>query len=245
MAFDHVDIRVADLAASARFYDTVFAVLGRERTHAGDDWAEWDVWGVIPESAEQPAASGLHVAFWAESAAMVDAFWQAGVDAGFASDGEPGPRPQYRDDYYGAFLLDPDGNSAEAVHHGIPRESGQVDHLWIGVSDLAAARAFYETIAPYAGLHVGREGDDRVQFRSERDSFMLVADGRPSTRNVHIAFEAPDRATIDAFHAAGVAAGYADNGAPGLRPIYGPGYYGAFVLDPEGHNVELVIHETP
>ena len=242
MAFDHVGIHAADRGASERFYDTVLATLGRDRTSTSADFTEWDVWGTAPAGPGHPPASGLHVAFWAPSPEAVDAFWRAGIDAGFRDDGAPGPRPQYRDDYYGAFLLDPDGNSAEAVHHGIARTSGQVDHLWIGVSDLAAARAFYEAIAPFAGLQVGREDSDRVQFRSAADSFMLVADGRPPTRDVHIAFAAPDRATVDAFHAAALAAGYEDNGAPGIRPQYSPGYYGAFVLDPEGLNVELVHH---
>jgi len=242
VAFDHAGIGVADRAAAEQFYDTVLAVLGRPRTNTVEHFTEWDVWGIAPADQDHPVGSGVHVAFWAESPEAVDEFWQAGIDAGYRDDGAPGPRTQYRDDYYGAFLLDPDGNSAEAVHHGIPRESGQVDHLWIGVEDLAAARAFYETIAPFAGLHVGREGDDRVQFRSERDSFMLVADGRPPTRGIHIALEAPDQATVDAFHAAAIAAGYADNGPPGLRPKYNAGYYGAFVLDPGGLNIELVHH---
>ena len=73
------------------------------------------------------------------SRAHVDRFWQAGTAAGYESDGEPGPRPQYSDDYYGAFLLDPDGNSIEAVHHGSLRDGGDIDHIWIRVSDVEAA----------------------------------------------------------------------------------------------------------
>ena len=62
---------------------------------------------------------------------------------------------------------------------------------------------------------------------------------------MHVAFAAPDHATVDAFHAAALAAGGRDNGAPGLRPHYHPGYYGAFVLDPDGHNIEAVCRHSP
>jgi hypothetical protein len=71
----------------------------------------------------------------------VDHFWQVGMEAGYPSDGEPGPRPQYGSDYYGSFLLDPDGNSVEAVCHEDTRRGGNVDHLWIGVTDLDATFA--------------------------------------------------------------------------------------------------------
>ena len=88
--------------------------------------------------------------------------------AGYTDDGRPGPRRQYREDYYGAFLLDPDGNSIEAVHHGsVRRDHGVIDHLWIRVADLAAAKRFYETIAPYAALRVGDDAPESVQFAGE------------------------------------------------------------------------------
>ena len=115
-----------------------------------------------------------------------------GTEAGFRDDGTPGPRPEYGDDYYGGFLLDPDGNSAEAVYHDSLRAEGVIDHVWIRVADVAAAGRFYETVIE--------------------------------------------------FHRAAIAAGYRDNGAPGERPVYHPGYYGAFVLDPDGNNIELVNH---
>jgi catechol 2,3-dioxygenase-like lactoylglutathione lyase family enzyme len=73
-------------------------------------------------------------------------------------------------------------------------------------------------------------------------SFSLVRDERPLTEHVHLAFSADEDATVRAFHAAALAAGYEDNGAPGERAVYHPGYYGAFVLDPDGHNVEVVNH---
>jgi len=81
-----------------------------------------------------------------------------------------------------------------------------------------------------------------VQDRGQGQSFALVADGRAPTENVHLAFAASEDATVRAFHTASLAAGFEDNGAPGERRAYHPGYYGAFVLDPDGHNVEVVNH---
>ena len=156
----------------------------------------------------------------------------------------PGPRPEYGPDYYGGFLRDPDGNSVEAIHseRANPVQPGQIDHLWIRVADLAAAKRFYATIAPHAGIRLGDDTPERVQFTGADGSFSLLDDGRPLTEHVHLAFPSADDATVRAFHAAGVAAGYEDHGRPGERPAYHPGYYGAFVLDPDGHNVEVVNH---
>jgi catechol 2,3-dioxygenase-like lactoylglutathione lyase family enzyme len=174
----------------------------------------------------------------------VDAFWQAGIDAGYRDDGAPGPRTQYGSDYYGGFLLDPDGNSAEAVHseRARPVPDGRIDHLWIRVADLAASKRFYTTIAPYAGIRLGDDEPGRVQFRGEDYSFSLIDDGQPLTQHVHLAFPAREDATVRAFHAAALADGHEDNGRPGERTVYHPGYYGAFVRDPDGHNVEVVNH---
>jgi catechol 2,3-dioxygenase-like lactoylglutathione lyase family enzyme len=85
---------------------------------------------------------------------------------------------------------------------------------------------------------------DRAQFSDGVGSFSFVAGAEP-TRNVHFAFAARDRAAVDAFHRVALAAGYADNGAPGERPHYHPGYYAAYVVDPDGHNVEAVFHDRP
>jgi catechol 2,3-dioxygenase-like lactoylglutathione lyase family enzyme len=235
--FDHVTIRVSDRAASERFYETVLRTLGIERTSSGDDLAEWDEFSLAGGG---PVTRNLHIGFAATGHAQVDAFWQAGVDAGYRDDGAPGPRPQYVEDYYGAFLLDPDGNSAEAVWHGQMR-GGMVDHLWLRVADVDASQRFYETIAPHAGFRdVVRRAPDHVQCVGAKASFSLLA-GTP-TEHAHMAFPASDDATVDAFHAAALAAGYRDNGAPGERPQYHPGYFGAYVLDPDGNNVEVVNH---
>jgi catechol 2,3-dioxygenase-like lactoylglutathione lyase family enzyme len=239
--FDHVTIRAGDRAASERFYATVLRTLGIERAFSDEHVSQWGAFQLAPATNEQPATRRLHIGFAAPSRAHVDEFWRAGTAAGYRDDGVPGPRPQYRIDYYGSFLMDPDGNSAEAVHHGAMRGGGAIDHLWIRVADVAAAKRFYETIAPCAGLRLRTDIPRRAQFNGASGSFSLVAGDEPTER-LHMAFPAPDDATVDAFHRTATAAGYRDNGAPGERPHYHPGYYGAFVLDPDGNNVEAVHH---
>jgi catechol 2,3-dioxygenase-like lactoylglutathione lyase family enzyme len=241
--FDHVQIAVADLGASERFYRTVLSVLGAEPKQADAQLVEWEDWDLFATDRDHPVSRGLHVGFRAPGSGAVDAFWEAGVDAGYRSDGAPGPRPAYRSDSYGALLLDPDGNSIEALHGDGERSApGCIDHLWLRVRDLDASRRFYATIAPHAGLRQGDDEPDRVQFRGGDYSFSLIDDERPRTEHVHIAFAADQDDAVRAFHAAALAAGYEDNGGPGERPAYHPGYYGAFVFDPDGNNVEVVNH---
>ena len=238
--FDHVTIRVSDREASERFYDTLLQALGFTATYTDHRFAEWDDFSLTEADAETLVTRGLHVGFGAILRELVNAFWRAGTDAGHRDDGSPGPRPEYRDDYYGAFLLDPDGNSAEAVHHDNLRHPGHIDHLWIRVADRAAAQRFYETIAPYGGFAL-RDDRERSHFVGAGGSFTVLEEGAP-TEHVHLAFPATDDATVDAFHRAAIEAGYRDNGAPGERPQYHPGYYAAYVLDPDGNNVEVVNH---
>jgi catechol 2,3-dioxygenase-like lactoylglutathione lyase family enzyme len=239
--FDHVTIRVSNREESERFYGTLLPVLGAEQTHGDERFAEWGDFSLATATAEQPVTRGLHVGFAAASPAVVDEFWRVGADAGFTDDGAPGPRPQYGGDYYGGFLLDPDGNSAEAVHHGAVGGDACVDHLWIRVADVDASKRFYELVASFAGFRA-QPRPERVQFSRDRGSFSLLSDGRPRTEHVHLAFSAGDNRTVQAFHRAALEAGHRDNGGPGERPAYHEGYYGAFVLDPDGNNVELVNH---
>ncbi|MFL5936705.1 MAG: VOC family protein [Gaiellaceae bacterium] len=239
-------IRVSDRDASKHFYELLLGVLGYERSHAGDHFDEWTHFGISQATDQQPVTQNLHVAFVAPSRQHVDEFWRAGVDSGYESDGEPGERPQYSESYYGAFLLDPDGNSAEAIHTEEPRPGDNyIDHMWIGVRDIETTKRFYETIAPVLGVRIAHARPERFHVVGGGRSFALVHDGRPPTENVHLAFGAPDNAAVDEFHRVAVAAGYENNGAPGERPVYHAGYYGAFVLDPDGNNVEAVCHNRP
>ena len=108
------------------------------------------------------------------------------------------------------------------------------------MADVAASKRFYDVVAPHVGFGLEKAMSERAQFVGEMGSFSVVA-GTPSER-VHMAFPAAANATVDAFHREATRAGYRDNGPPGERAVYHPGYYGAYVLDPDGNNVEVVNH---
>jgi catechol 2,3-dioxygenase-like lactoylglutathione lyase family enzyme len=236
--FDHVTITVSELEEARRFYGTALEPLGYRDLAADGHFDEWGDLSVTSTRAERAVTRRAHVAVSARSPGDVDAFWTAAVRAGFRDNGAPGPRPRYHDGYYGAFVLDSDGNNIEAVHHGfeIPH---MLDHVFIRVRDGVASQRFYETVLEPFGHGVWAALADRIGFGARGRSLWL-AEGEP-TENLHIAFAAPDNALVDEFHRVAVTAGYRDNGPPGERR-YHPGYYGAFVLDPDGNNVEAVCH---
>ncbi|MCW2993869.1 MAG: hypothetical protein JWQ18_1364 [Conexibacter sp.] len=121
------------------------------------------------------------------------------------------------------------------------------DHVALNVADVPAARAFYEPALAPVGLTVTMDAASVpvVGFgRDGKSSFMVRAVGGPTSDPTHVAFVAADRGAVDAFHAAALAAGGTDNGGPGVRENYHPNYYAAFVLDPDGNNVEAVC-QTP
>jgi catechol 2,3-dioxygenase-like lactoylglutathione lyase family enzyme len=122
-----------------------------------------------------------------------------------------------------------------------------LDHLGINVSDYAHSRDFYtRALEPLGYTLIIEPMPEAAGFGKDgKPDFWIVGTRQPVTSNLHFAFAAPDRATVDAFHAAALEAGATDNGAPGLREIYHPSYYGAFVLDPDGNNVEAVCHWPP
>jgi catechol 2,3-dioxygenase-like lactoylglutathione lyase family enzyme len=124
-----------------------------------------------------------------------------------------------------------------------------IDHTGVQVSDPKKSRAFYEAALAPLGYAVLR--DIPKEFTGGKVVFGMgvapkpdfwIAEGTPNAPRVHIAFRAETRAQVDAFYAAAMANGGRDNGPPGPRPHYHETYYGAFVLDPDGHNVEAVIH---
>ncbi len=112
-----------------------------------------------------------------------------------------------------------------------------IDHLQLTVTDLAAARLFYEKVLGVLGIELTDMPQASAFFGDE----LWVTDQGPPTGRMHFAFQAPDRATVNRFHEAGLGAGGRDNGPPGERP-YHPGYYAAFLIDPAGNNVEAVYH---
>jgi catechol 2,3-dioxygenase-like lactoylglutathione lyase family enzyme len=121
-----------------------------------------------------------------------------------------------------------------------------IDHVGLNVSDLAAAKAFYaETLEPLGyRVWAAWESDEVVGYAADEGSpdFWIYTRGDEPSAPTHVSFRARDRETVDAFHAAALAAGGTDNGAPGVRPHYHEQYYGAFVLDLDGNNIEAVCH---
>ncbi len=117
-----------------------------------------------------------------------------------------------------------------------------IDHVQLVVKDLAASKRFYRAVFGVLGIPLGGEADDYIWadelFISNKES--QAAQGALTGR-VHLAFQGKSREAVEKFHKAALAAGGRDNGAPGERP-YHPGYYGAFVLDPDGNNIEVVYH---
>jgi catechol 2,3-dioxygenase-like lactoylglutathione lyase family enzyme len=125
-----------------------------------------------------------------------------------------------------------------------------IDHVHLVVKDLAASRRFYLAVFDVLGIPLG--GEDATEGFFWVDELFVSSPGAKAptghalaagklTGRVHLAFQAADRAAVDRFHAVATAAGGKDNGAPGIRP-YHPGYYAAFVLDPDGNNIEVVHH---
>ena len=120
-----------------------------------------------------------------------------------------------------------------------------IDHIKLHVADTARSKAFYEAALAPLGFRVIMEPVPGVVvgMGPRFPEFWLAQSDTPTV--AHVALRAPDRAAVDAFHAAALAAGGKDNGGPGLRERYHPGYYGAFVIDPDGNNVEAVHHTMP
>jgi catechol 2,3-dioxygenase-like lactoylglutathione lyase family enzyme len=118
------------------------------------------------------------------------------------------------------------------------------DHVAVRVSDPGASRAFYEAALAPLGLGIVFGMDDGGAGFGAGATLFIVRGGEPLSGPVHVAFHAGDHAAVDAFHAAALAAGGSDNGGPGIRETYHPNYYAAFVLDPDGHNIEAVC-QTP
>jgi catechol 2,3-dioxygenase-like lactoylglutathione lyase family enzyme len=239
--FDHVTLRVPDLALATSAFRSLLDELEIEQTSSTPSFSIWGNFALTQTDEDHPIARRVHVAFIAPTPAHVDRFWLAGMDAGFADDGPAGPRPLYAEDYYAAFLKDPAGNSFEAVHRDGDRPTGNIDHVAIRVDDVDASTSFYSTIGAAAGLTIRRQTADRAAFSvGTSDGSFLVIAGEP-TQNIHVAFSGKDD-DVRRFHADATTAGYRSNGEPGERPRYHAGYYSAFVLDPDGNNIEVVDH---
>ena len=237
---DHVTIRLPDLVAARAFYTLALDLVDAPRPTEGDGFVEWNDFSISEATRDRPTTHRLRIGFQASDRVQVDRWWQSLRDAGYADLGAPGPRPEYSPSSYGAFIADPVGNSIEAVHHDAVTGSRTIDHLWFRTRNLEAITVFYETVSPIVGYRITRV-TDRTRIHREGAAGFSFVPGEP-TENVHLAFGVPDTATVDAFHAVGTRAGYTSLGDPGERPRYHPGYYGAYLSDPDLHNIEVVHH---
>lgn len=118
-----------------------------------------------------------------------------------------------------------------------------IDHITLGVSNLDRSREFYDRALQPLGIErLYADGDDYSGYGIRPKTLFWIGRRAEILTGAHVAFAAADRATVDAFYQAALAAGGRDNGKPGLRPQYNTNYYGAFVLDPDGHNIEAVCY---
>ncbi len=119
-----------------------------------------------------------------------------------------------------------------------------IDHIGFAVADYQRSKAFYAQCLAPLGLELIVEIEGWAGFGRGDKAELWFGEDSAAQRPMHIAFAASDRACVDRFYRAALAAGGKDNGAPGLRPVYHANYYGAFVIDPDGHNIEAVCHQV-
>ncbi|SMF09873.1 Catechol 2,3-dioxygenase [Tistlia consotensis] len=253
---DGITLGYRDRARAQAFYAAALAPLGmgalveREaEVGFGRPGAAPVAWLLRPFNGLPPTwGNGTHVAFLAGSREAVEGFYKAGLAAGGLDEGAPGLRLHYADDYYAAYLRDPDGNKLQAVHYlgGDPAtvEAEPFSHITLGCNDLERGRAFYDPVMASLGLArvvdepdlsygYGRAGS-RLPWVYAHRTF----DGRPATwaNGFEVVWQADDPRQVEAWHAAGLANGGFDEGAPGPRS-YRPGYFGAYLRDPDGNKL--------
>ncbi len=258
----HLTLGTNDPARARAFYDPTLAELGLDCVDGGDVYFAYGasaesgfrLW-IAPPFDRLPATwgNGTHLALLARDQAAVDAFHAAALAHGGYDEGAPGPREHYAPDYYGAYVRDPDGNKLQAVCFGdgrstVPGEAA-VSHVTLGINDVARAREFYGPVLATLDFECLREHDRGARYGRQAIDLPWLStvrpfDGRPASwgNGTHVAFLAPSRAAVDAFHATATALGGMDEGAPGLRPQYKEHYYGAYVRDLDGNKLQAVCY---
>ena len=236
--FDHVTLRVPDLQAAERRFQSLLDQLAFDETHSTRAIAVWGDFALTQTEDDAHLTRRAHVAFAARSREAVDAFRTAGAAVGFADDEAPGP--DRGDDHHTACVRDALGNTFAAVHRPGGRRDGYVDHVGLRVADLGAAVGFYREVADAAGFALRAEGEADALFGDGSGGLLSLVAGE-ATDHLHIAFPG-DNDAVRAFYSTLVAAGHRPNGEPGERARYHPGYFASYVLDPDGNNIEVVDH---
>lgn len=265
--FSHFTLGTNDLARSQGFYDPVMEALGQRLVqvslesgylmYAPDDGRHPHLFLCRPVDA-LPAtwSNGFHIAYTAPDKSAVERFYEAALAQGGLDEGAPGLRPQYAEDYYAAYVRDPDGNKLQAVCYLKGRAAGPggdvLSHITLGHADLERERKFYGAVLGELGLvEVPEEGaETSVAYGVGQAELPVVYvqttfDGRPATwgNGTHAAFTAPSREAVRRFHTVALAQGGSCDGAPGLRPQYSENYYAAYVRDAVGNKLQAVCRQ--
>jgi catechol 2,3-dioxygenase-like lactoylglutathione lyase family enzyme len=231
--YDRVTVGVSDLEASKAFYEAGFTALFAMERETRDSFARWDRFAI---DAARPVARNAHVAFQASTQDLVHTFYDAVLAAGGTDNGEPGPRPQYGPRVYAAYVLDPDGINVEATFR--PMSEWPIDHVVLGVEDLAESKRFYDVALRAVGRGLIGEFTDAVCYGTQ-DGALWIAD-RDVTEGIELTVAAVNPAAIEAFWNAAVEAGFESASEPGDAPDYAADRYAASVLDPDGNVLRAV-----
>lgn len=266
--FSHFTLGTDDLERAQSFYTSVLATLGQSLLETAPD--EGYLMYGPPDRGHPhlfisrpfdglPAtwSNGFHIAYRVLDTAAVERFFEAALAHGGYDEGEPGMRPQYSADYYGAYVRDPDGNKLQAVCYTGGRRAGAtgdiVSHITLGLADLDRERSFYSAVLGALGIvELPEESDEEssgygiVGYELPVVYVQPTFDGRPATwgNGTHTAFAADSRDAVDRFHAAALAYGGTCDGPPGLRLNYSPNYYAAYVRDPVGNKLQAVCRKA-
>ncbi|MGF1475351.1 MAG: VOC family protein [Geminicoccaceae bacterium] len=259
----HVTLGYNDRHRSEHFYRAVMPALGLKRVKQtekffayarSEDETPWIFLFQPFDGLPATWGNGFHLALLAKDENQVETFHRQALAAGGIDEGGPGIRDRYADDYFGAYVRDPDGNKLQAVFYRKGRKAGPggttISHITLGTHDLEAAVTFYEALmAPLGLARLPAEespGEDTAFGRAgTRMPILFIQypfDGRPASwgNGTHVSFEAPSRKAVDVFHAIALEQGGTSDGAPGLRPELGPAYYAAYVRDKTGNKLQAV-----
>jgi len=231
--FERVTVGVSDLETSKRFYDSAFAALFVLEPEERGSFVRWDRFAI---DAGRPVTQAGHVAFQALTEEVVDSFHAAALAGGGTDNGPPGPRPQYGARVYAAYVHDPDGINVEATYR--PLSEWPIDHVVLGVKDLAESKRFYDAVLRPLGRGLIGEFTDAICYGTH-DAALWIADREP-TAGIELALAAVGPSAVDNFRQAAVDAGFEPKAEPGDAPEYGANQYGAYLVDPDGNDIVAV-----
>lgn len=265
IVFSHFTLGSNNLKRSRRFYESALSPL--DLVYRGDDGVlmlfgssdkDYPHLFICTPYDGLPAtwSNGFHLAFNAMSTNAVESFYEAALANGGIDDGAPGYRTHYAEDYYGAYVRDPDGNKLQAVCYANGRSHASsksvISHITLGLTDLDRERQFYDAVMAVIGLkNLPDEGDDESMGYGYPESDLPVVyvqppfDGRVATwgNGTHVAFHADSHKTVQEFHDTAIRYGGSSDGEPGFRSDYSHPYYACYVRDAVGNKLQAVCRK--